>query len=661
MTRFRFDFAVLVLCLGLLMGASAHAKTNILFIVDASGSMKKLVEGSQRMDVAKKVLRETLTGMPADAQLGLLVYGHRKAKDCSDIELLAPIGGEDAKSISKMVQGLTPKGETPIAESLRKAAKSFKAFKGQKNSIILVTDGVEECEGDPCAAAKELKDAGLDVAVNIVGFTLGEKEGNALKCVTETTGGQFYAASNTAKLTEALKQVQKQVQDTVVVQTAQTPKDDGDILAAKNGGTLVYAPNDKWAAMNTGKLQTATYGGEGVWSFKDGRPATFARIELLIPDASGYNLKNFEVLAADSAAGPFRSLGEFTTLNSKVMPEGWQAFTFPEATAKFVKVVFKTDHGGGYIRGQLMRLIGKIDENATIVGKKAQIGDDILSSRNGGTLVYAPNDKWAAMNTGKLQSVTYGGEGVWSFKDGRPATFSRIELLIPDASGYNLKNFEVFAGDDANGHFKSLGAFTIQNAKVMPEGWQTFTFAPVTAKFVKVSFLTDQGGGYIRGHELRLFGKVNESAPAAKKPVELKGENILAQSKGGMLLLSPNREWSKLNDGDSARATTYHGEGIWSFANEKPAIIEAVDVLVPGKSGYNLKDFEVLVGNDGPTGSFKSLGSFTTQNIKVMPDGYQRFTFPKALVKYVKINLKTDHGGGYIALYEIRVIGTLKP
>ena len=660
MNRLRLAAVALALSIG--FSVPAHAGTNVLFIVDASGSMKKLVGTEQRMDVAKKVLGETLTGMPADANLGLLVYGHRKAKDCKDIELVSPIGGEDAASISKTIAGLKPIGETPIADSLKKAAKSFKAFKGQQNSIILVTDGIEECKGDPCAAAQELKNAGLDIAVNIVGFTLGAEEGKALQCVADITGGKYYAANDAKALTEALQTVQKQVEETVVVQTAKAPEFDGDILAEKNGGTLIYAPNDKWQLLNKDHEKFAertgvgaTYSGEAVWSFKDGKPATFDQVEVLVPGAYDYTLKTFEILAADELAGPYRSLGEFTVQNVKIQPKGWQGFKFPETKAKFVKIVFK-DGYGSYINGNALRLKGKIDESAPAAEKKPVAdGIDVLAEKNGGTLVYAPNDKWKTINTGKFERPTYAGEAVWGFKDGKPATFDRIEVLSANTDDYNLKTFEVLSGDTPEGTFKSLGEFIVMNHKVLPDGWQTFTFPATTARYVKVVF-KDSYGSYIGGNPMRIIGKIDESAPAAEKPAAVEGTNLLAQSAGGALLVSPNDEWQKLNDGKEERTVTRTGQGVWAFHGEKPAMIEAVDVLVPERSDYSLKGFEVLVGDEGPTGTFKSLGTFTVQNRKMMPDGWQRFTFPKVMAKYVKIDCKEGYGD-YIATHEFRVIG----
>src|SRR5690348_8460309 len=117
-----------VLALGVLVGVGhvataqdSGAQHNVMLIVDASGSMKKQVEGESRMVAAKRVLAQTLATIPANVRLGLLTYGHRKAKDCTDLELVSPIGAEDALTIADRIQKLTPKGETPIAASLEMA------------------------------------------------------------------------------------------------------------------------------------------------------------------------------------------------------------------------------------------------------------------------------------------------------------------------------------------------------------------------------------------------------------------------------------------------------------------------------------------------------------------------------------------------------------
>jgi hypothetical protein len=603
-------------------------------------------------------MEQALKDMPADVRVGLLLYGHRKAKDCADIELTSPIGADDAAAIAKRVAGLKPKGETPIAAALEQAIRSFAALKGQANRVILVTDGIEECGGDVCAAAQTVADAGLDLRVDVVGFTLTEKQAQTIRCIPEKTGGQYYEASNAAGLTAAFTEVTQQVQ-TAVAQ----PKDES-LIAAANGGVLVAAPNDEWSKLNDGETDRATtYDGEGIWSFKDGKPATFDSFEVLIPATDQYNLKEFELLAGDDGPlGQFRSLGVFATQNIKMMQAPFQRFTFPPVTARYLKVVLRTDWGGGYIAGYEFRLLGKLDDAlAALVPPAAAGGIDLLSPANGGALLAAPNDEWAMLNDGKPdRATTYAGEGVWGFRDGKPATFDRFEILIPIASEYNVQQFELFAGDDGpTGAFRSLGVFKTQNIKLMQAPYQAFTFPPTTAKYFKLALQKDWGGGYIAAHDIRLFGAIDEAAAATMAAAPSAGIDLLSPANGGALIAAPNDEWARLNDGQPDRATTYAGEGVWGFQDGKPATFDRFELLIPIASEYNVRQFELLAGDDSPTGAFRSIGVFTTQNMKLMQSPYQVFSFPPVTAKYLKVALQKDWGGGYIAAYDIRLFGTL--
>jgi extradiol dioxygenase family protein len=659
----------LVFLLGINLSAQAEddgTTRNVMLIVDASGSMKKAVDGEARMTAAKRVLAETLATMPPEVRLGLLAYGHRKAKDCKDMELVSPIGAEDAGTIAGRIQELNPKGETPIAASLEMAAKSFLAFKGQENSIVLVTDGIEECKGDPCAAAAAIKAAGLDLKVNVVGFTLKPEQRKLIECVATETGGTYYDAKNGAALSTALASVAK------AATKPKAPAD--DILAAKNGGVLIAAANDDWLKLNDGKEddRAVTYNTTGIYGFKEGKPATITGVDLLIPEQSEYNVKDFEVFVGDeSPTGSFKSVGTFTTQNIKLMQDPYQRFTFPPVKAKYIKFAFNTDWGGGYIAAYELRAHGKIDESAPASDPKpaAATGIDLLAPQNGGTILAAPNDDWAKLNNGVAErAVPYAGEGVWGFRDGKPATFDRFEMLIPMTDQYNVKEFELFAGDESpTGSFRSIGSFTTENIKFMLAPYQAFTFPAVTAKYLKVALKTDWGGGYIAADDFRLFGQLADEGAAASTAQTASTSaptgsdaNLLAQANGGTILTAPNDEWAKLNDGSEDRAVTYDGEGVWQFKDGQPATFDTFEMLIPAQDGYNVKAFELLAGDEGPSGSFRSIGTFTTQNIKLMQSPYQKFTFAPVTAKYLKVILKSDWGGGYIAAYEFRLLNSAR-
>ena len=213
-TRF---FGALTFAAAAAAAGEASAQTNVMFIFDASGSMKRAAGSESRIVAAKRAFSETLAAIPGGVRTGLIAYGHRKAKDCSDIEVVSPIGADQPSAQARMVQGFEAIGETPIAAAIERAGQTMSAFRGQSNSIVLITDGIEECRGDPCAAAAALGKLGIDVKVHVVGFALGAGESSKLQCVVEQTGGKYFDASDVTALRRTLAEVRE-----IVVAQAQT-------------------------------------------------------------------------------------------------------------------------------------------------------------------------------------------------------------------------------------------------------------------------------------------------------------------------------------------------------------------------------------------------------------------------------------------------------
>lgn len=340
-----------------MLPAAALAETNVLFIFDTSGSMKRTVEGGQtRMTVAKRAMSAALKDMPKEARLGLMLYGHRRAKDCKDIETVSSIGVDDADTLVRRIEALQPKGETPIAAALEQAVRSFAALKGQNNQIVLVTDGIEECGDDPCAAVRLVVALGLGVKAHIVGFTLDDKQRAAIECITKETGGRYFAANNTISLRDALAEVKKEVTQATPAAPPAPPKPvEFNLLAKPNGGQMLAAPFADWDCIISGadeaqagqKACMYTHGvpSEAVFAFKGERPATFDTCTVLIPTSYGRDLKEFEVLAGDDLAGEFRSLGTFQTQNVRLMKTPVQEFKLPETTARYFKFRVLSTHG----------------------------------------------------------------------------------------------------------------------------------------------------------------------------------------------------------------------------------------------------------------------------------------------------------------------------
>ena len=188
------------------------AGATIELILDASGSMrsrKNKVNGKLKIDVAKDVMNEIVGLLPDDSQVGLRVYGHRKKEgtkgDCQDSQLVVRIGDLDRKKLSAAVKKIKALGTTPIAYSLQQAGKDLARVEGPK-LIVLVTDGKEECKADPAAVVKELKEQGIDVRVDIVGFALAEeKVKEDMQRAAEAGGGRFFDAQDRDALAAAIR------------------------------------------------------------------------------------------------------------------------------------------------------------------------------------------------------------------------------------------------------------------------------------------------------------------------------------------------------------------------------------------------------------------------------------------------------------------------
>lgn len=181
------------------------ARTRILFVLDGSGSMNAdWGDNLSRMDVAKNILTRLVDSLKVNPslELALRVYGHRYARqsnNCNDSELEVPFGISNHNAIIREIRDITPRGVTPITYSLLQAARDFPSGQGYRNIVILITDGVESCGGDPCAASIELQKKGVFLRPFIIG--LGVPGGKVLDCV-----GKFIDAENSTSFNRILNE-----------------------------------------------------------------------------------------------------------------------------------------------------------------------------------------------------------------------------------------------------------------------------------------------------------------------------------------------------------------------------------------------------------------------------------------------------------------------
>jgi len=182
-----------------------HLTTRVLFIFDASFSMSDTWDKNIKIDVAKQILIEIIDSIRnvPNLEMGLRTLGADYSlypnRNCEDTRLLVPIGVNTGLKIEYAIKSISPQGTTPIAYTLGKCANDFTPCTNCHDVIILITDGIEECGGDPCEVSKQLHNKGINLRPFIIGIG-NEDFSGAYSCV-----GKFFDVKQEENFRNVLK------------------------------------------------------------------------------------------------------------------------------------------------------------------------------------------------------------------------------------------------------------------------------------------------------------------------------------------------------------------------------------------------------------------------------------------------------------------------
>ena len=243
----------LTLCTLLSLAGAASAEGRMIIVMDGSGSMWGQIDGRAKLAIARDTVAEVLGSLPADRELGLLAYGHREKGNCGDIELIVPPEKNTSAAILSAVQAMRFLGKTPLTAAVQQAAEALR-YTEEEATVVLVTDGLETCEADPCALGTELAQLGLKFTTHVVGFGLTKEEGAAVACLADNTGGSYIAAASAKDLLGAL---QATVSAVPQADTAALPK---AALTAPDEAPIGTEIAVGWSVSDSAELDTITIG-----------------------------------------------------------------------------------------------------------------------------------------------------------------------------------------------------------------------------------------------------------------------------------------------------------------------------------------------------------------------------------------------------------------
>jgi Ca-activated chloride channel family protein len=193
--------------------------SRILFVLDGSGSMKQDWNGKTKFNTAKELLFKMIDSVERknpNVEFAVRVFGYqfpREQRNCKDSKLLIPFAKNNAQQINAKLSDLKPQGMSPIAYSIQQGAKDFPEDSKSLNSIILITDGEENCDGNPCNAAKELVAKKITLKPFIVGLNVDSSRYEKFNCI-----GTFYDTKDESSLYETVGVIIRQTLNTTTAQ-----------------------------------------------------------------------------------------------------------------------------------------------------------------------------------------------------------------------------------------------------------------------------------------------------------------------------------------------------------------------------------------------------------------------------------------------------------
>lgn len=184
---------------------AAQSPARIQIILDGSGSMWGKIPGSSeaKFTLARQGLRQILPALDRTTEVGLVLFGHRRRGDCSDVEQAVALQPLNPEQILSSLESLSPRGRGPLTLAMVAAADVLPGGEG-KESLVLIHDDYDNCQSDPCQIAGELHRARPELTIHVVSIGTKPEDAERMACVPRITGGRHFIAQEAAEVVPAI-------------------------------------------------------------------------------------------------------------------------------------------------------------------------------------------------------------------------------------------------------------------------------------------------------------------------------------------------------------------------------------------------------------------------------------------------------------------------
>jgi len=211
---------------GSLMVTSAAAQSSAQktqLIVDASGSMWGAVNRTSKIKLTRRAIIKAMRPRTAGVPVGLFAYGHRRRRSCTDVEQVVPAALGNREVLAEAVEKINPRGRTPMASALEQSAATLGDAGG---SVVLITDGAENCDRDPCAVVRATRRNNPLIRFDVIALAMSDADRRSVQCVARLGGGELKEVSSVDQMHEALDAILTRNATTALARVAPEAKAD---------------------------------------------------------------------------------------------------------------------------------------------------------------------------------------------------------------------------------------------------------------------------------------------------------------------------------------------------------------------------------------------------------------------------------------------------
>lgn len=178
-------------------------KTHLLLILDCSNSMWDKWQSDSKIKVTQQVLLRLLDSIEGQnhIDMALRVFGHLNNHDLGT-QLEVPFGPDNLYKLRSKIKTLVPNGGCTAASALNNSLKDFPRDAHSRNIILIITDGLDECDGNICDVARQVNGSGSVVQTFIIGIGSPENFKSQLDCA-----GRFTLLTDEERFAETLYQI----------------------------------------------------------------------------------------------------------------------------------------------------------------------------------------------------------------------------------------------------------------------------------------------------------------------------------------------------------------------------------------------------------------------------------------------------------------------